>query len=160
MIERRIEMICSHSAKHLPIETDSLSPYPDPKMLANTTEAELMCCKAGYRSRYLIGTAEAILNWPDWEEEVTKLPYREARKLLCTLPGVGPKVADCVLLFGFNKYEAFPVDVWIRRLMEYYPLCKGKKDEEIGDFGRKYFAPFPGYAQQYLYAARKELTQV
>jgi len=157
MIEKRIELICSYPPDESIDGEYSFAPFPEPEKLAQMTEPELMCCKAGYRARYLIGTAKAILNWPDWKEEVKKVGLSESRKLLCKLPGVGPKVAECVLLFGFNKYEAFPVDVWIRRLMEHYPECKGKKDEEIGNFGRKYFSSFPGYAQQYLYAARKEL---
>jgi N-glycosylase/DNA lyase len=80
------------------------------------------------------------------------------------LSGVGPKAADCILLFAFQKYEAFPVDVWIRRIMHQNylknltvstALTAGEYDE-IRRFAKKHFGEYCGYAQEYLYAAREE----
>jgi N-glycosylase/DNA lyase len=78
------------------------------------------------------------------------------------LRGVGPKAADCVLLFAFQKYESFPVDVWIRRIMQrHYVKEPDKKSftcaeyDRIGQFGRAYFGKYAGYAQEYLYCTRQ-----
>jgi N-glycosylase/DNA lyase len=100
-------------------------------------------------------------------EALSGMPYAEARRVLLGFPGVGRKVADCVLLFGLGKLEAFPVDVWVKRvLLRYYGehfeegfvkklLCqKGFSDadyERLGGFGRAYFGAYAGYAQEYLY---------
>jgi N-glycosylase/DNA lyase len=72
--------------------------------------------------------------------------------------GVGPKVADCVLLFAFRKYEAFPVDVWIARIMQrHYGAAENRGYEQISRSGREYFGPYAGYAQEYLYGDRERL---
>jgi N-glycosylase/DNA lyase len=74
------------------------------------------------------------------------------------LMGVGPKVADCVLLFGFQKYEVFPVDVWIARIMQHcYGVPEKEGYEKISRRGREIFGPYAGYAQEYLYADRERL---
>lgn len=88
------------------------------------------------------------------------LPYLRARRELMALKGVGRKVADCVLLFAFGRYEAVPVDVWIRRIMERHypgPYHPGRYNE-IARYTREYFGRYAGYAQQYLYCAREEVA--
>ena len=72
------------------------------------------------------------------------------------LPGVGPKVSDCILLFAFNKDDAFPVDVWVKRVMEYFYLKKETNVKEIGAYGDKLFGQLAGYAQQYLFYYARE----
>jgi N-glycosylase/DNA lyase len=74
-----------------------------------------------------------------------------------SLKGIGPKAADCILLYAFQMYEAFPVDVWIRRIMtEHYPIPSKVKNEyeRISRFARKYFGHYAGYAQEYLFCSR------
>jgi N-glycosylase/DNA lyase len=76
----------------------------------------------------------------------------EARDLLKTIPGVGDKIADCVLLFAFSRYETFPVDVWIKRAIEIkYFRSREVKPDEIRRFGQEYFGENAGYAQEYIY---------
>ncbi len=120
-------------------------------------------CKLGYRAPYVLDTACKIADFRHWEDSVTALPYEDARRQLMKLSGVGPKAADCILLFAFQKYEAFPVDVWIRRIMHHNyikklntssPLTTGEYDE-IRRFAKKHFGEYCGYAQEYLYAARE-----
>ncbi|MGB9756536.1 MAG: hypothetical protein ACPLVJ_01995, partial [Candidatus Bathyarchaeales archaeon] len=100
-------------------------------------------------------------------EGLRSMSYEEARKELLGFPGVGLKVADCVLLFSLGKFEAFPVDVWIKRVIlkyyaehfsrEFVKKISGKKSlsnaeyEKLNFFGRKYFGEYTGYAQEYLY---------
>jgi N-glycosylase/DNA lyase len=120
--------------------------------LAKVTEAELRECLLGFRARHIAAVARFLAAQPGWLEETEALPYGEARERLCGLPGVGEKVADCVLLFGAGRLEAFPVDVWIlRSLAEHYGL-EGWKPEQVAQFGRSHFGPHAGLAQQFLFA--------
>ncbi len=120
--------------------------------LARLSEAELRECLLGFRARHIHQTAHFLATHPGWLEEIATLPYAAAKERLCSLPGVGEKIADCVLLFGANRLEAFPVDVWIIRTMaERYGL-QGWKPAQIAHFGRVHFGPLAGLAQQYLFA--------
>ncbi len=123
--------------------------------LALLTEAELRACLLGFRARYIHQTALFLAAHPGWLEETEGLPYAEAKARLCSLPGVGEKVADCVLLFGAGRLEAFPVDVWIIRTMGLRYGLQGWKPAQIAHFGRTHFGPLAGLAQQYLVAAER-----
>jgi len=106
----------------------------------------------GFRAPYLLKAGEMVAGGQVDLEAVDKMPYDEARGVLMAIPGVGPKIADCVLLFAFSKYEAFPVDVWIKRAMqEAYFESKETKPEEIREFAQEYFGRYAGYAQEYIY---------
>ena len=92
---------------------------------------------------------ESGLTLRDWD----LLPTTELRLRLMTLPGVGEKIADCVLLFGFGRYEVFPIDVWVERVLAelYFARARNRKRERLRAFAWKYFGPYRGYAQQYLF---------
>jgi N-glycosylase/DNA lyase len=100
-----------------------------------------------------------IVKDPAWAERVAFLPLEEARRELMAFWGVGPKVADCVLLFAFARYEAFPVDVWIARIMQQcYGLPAQAGYNRIAREGRMLFGRYAGYAQEYLFCDRQRLT--
>lgn len=120
--------------------------------IAAVPESELRGCLLGFRARYISQTAQVIAAHPGWLEETETLPYTEAKARLMSLPGVGEKVADCVLLFGAGKLEAFPVDVWILKTMERRYGLDGWKPAQVAQFGRAHFGPLAGLAQQYLFA--------
>jgi len=128
--------------------------------LALLTEAELRACLLGFRARYIHRTALFLTAHPGWLEETEVLPYPEAKARLCSLPGVGEKVADCVLLFGAGRLEAFPVDVWIIRTMSLRYGLEGWKPAQIAHFGRVHFGPLAGLAQQYLFAAERRTKKI
>ena len=120
--------------------------------LAAIPEEKLRACLLGFRARYIHETAQFIAQHPGWLDETERLPYAAAKARLIELPGVGEKVADCVLLFGAGKLEAFPVDTWIlQALAKRYPL-DGWKPAQVAQFGRAHFGPLAGYAQQYLFS--------
>ncbi len=120
--------------------------------LATIPEAELRQCLLGFRARYISETAKFIARRPGWLEETEHAPYAAAKARLLELPGVGEKVADCVLLFGAGRLEAFPVDTWVlKSLARRYDLV-GWKPAQVAHFGRTHFASFAGVAQQYLFA--------
>lgn len=138
--------------------------FPNPSVLASACETGLNECKLGYRARYICSTARFMQDNPSWEDFIRRLDYSDARKEVMKLQGVGPKAADCILLFAFLKYEAFPIDVWIQRIMRHYLpppaegcTCTPREYDRIARFAREYFGAYSGYAQEYLYAARKEI---
>ena len=128
--------------------------------LATLSEAELRACLLGFRARYIRETALFLAAHPGWLEETERLPYAEAKARLMLLPGVGAKVADCVLLFGAGKLEAFPVDTWIIKAMARRYALDGWTPEQIAHFGRVHFGAHAGLAQQYLFAYERAQPKV
>ena len=120
--------------------------------LAEVPESTLRGCLLGFRARYIRATAEFLAQNPGWLEETEQMPYAAAKARLCTLPGVGEKVADCVLLFGAGREEAFPVDVWILKAMAQRYGLTGWSPSQVAQFGRVHFGAHAGLAQQYLFA--------
>lgn len=120
--------------------------------LATIPEGELRACLLGFRARYIAETARFLAAHPGWLEATEALPYSAAKERLCSLPGVGEKVADCVLLFGAGRLEAFPVDVWILKTMARRYALDGWKPAHVAQFGRAHFGPLAGFAQQFLFA--------
>jgi N-glycosylase/DNA lyase len=145
----------------LPEEIDSLDAggrpsvfaYPTAARLAALDEAALRDCKLGFRAKNLLGTARRIAAGEIDLERVAMLPDDEARVALCTLPGVGEKIANCTLLFGFERLRAFPIDVWIERVLRAIYFAKKRRvtTQRLRAFSGTYFGPYGGYAQQYLF---------
>jgi N-glycosylase/DNA lyase len=124
--------------------------------LAEVSEAELRACRLGYRAGFIHQTARRLMSEPGWEEKIKTAPYADAHAWLAELPGVGPKIADCVLLFGAGRFEAFPVDTWILRAMaERYGL-RGWRPAQVAQFGRAHFGPLAGLAQQFLFSGERD----
>ena len=99
-----------------PIEGSSRRAFPHAEAIARVREADLRALGLGFRAPYLRDTARAIVRGRDWSwDRLRHEPIDRARERLASLPGVGPKIADCVLLFGLDRLEAYPVDRWIRR---------------------------------------------
>ncbi|MEX2043780.1 MAG: DNA glycosylase [Opitutus sp.] len=120
--------------------------------LARVPESDLRQCLLGFRARFIAETARFLAARPGWLGETEALPYPAAKARLRLLPGVGEKIADCVLLYGAGRLEAFPVDVWILKTMARRYALEGWKPEPLTQFGRVHFGPFAGLAQQYLFA--------
>jgi N-glycosylase/DNA lyase len=141
--------------------------FPSCEALSRATEEELKACGLGYRAKYVQQTSRRIRETSFDLDALRNLPYAEAKKALMEFPGVGAKVADCVLLFSLGKTESFPVDVWVKRVMLNHYIDKlgngygerllahkslGSGDyEKLNAFGRSYFGEYAGYAQEYLY---------
>lgn len=134
---------------HLHAGAFRLPTWPE---LARVPEPELRRCLLGFRARYISETAQFLAAHPGWLEETETLPYAAAKERLCSLPGVGEKVADCVLLFGAGRLEAFPVDVWIIKTLALRYDLDGWRTPQLAQFGRVHFGPLAGLAQQFLFA--------
>lgn len=139
--------------KPLGVAGHKMFAYPAPEIVAGLSERELRECKLGFRAKNLLGSAQMIAHGQVDLEKIRALDDDEARVELQRLPGVGPKIANCVLLFAYSRLRAFPIDVWIeRRLREvYFPRKRRVTAERLRLFSANYFGPFGGYAQQYLF---------
>ena len=153
--------------KRISFENCEFYTFPTPEKLANANLKDLESCGLGYRAKYIQETSKRVHSNEYDLEVLRKMQYEPAKKTLQQLPGVGSKVADCVLLFSMDKLDAFPVDVWVKRiLVKYYSenfpdifvrkiaSRKSFSDaeyEKLNGFGRRYFGKFAGYAQEYLY---------
>ncbi|MCL2372278.1 MAG: DNA-3-methyladenine glycosylase 2 family protein [Defluviitaleaceae bacterium] len=114
-IKKMIEALCDTFGRQLPCGGFT---FPAPQTLAGLTEASLAPIRSGYRAKYIIDAAEQIASGKVDIPTLQSQPTLALRQALLGILGVGPKVADCVLLYGFGRAECYPVDVWIRRVME------------------------------------------
>jgi N-glycosylase/DNA lyase len=127
--------------------------FPSAERLARSSERELRKCALGYRAKNLLATARLVANGEADLEAWTKLPDDKLRARLCELPGVGAKVANCVMLFAYERLRAFPIDVWIERVLkqQYFPRRRKVSAPQLRAFCDEYFGEHGGYAQQYLF---------
>jgi N-glycosylase/DNA lyase len=121
--------------------------------LAQASEKELLECKLGYRAKNLRATARLVSSGNADLEAWSALSDAELRKQLCELPGVGPKIANCVMLFAYERVRAFPIDVWIERVLRqnYFSRRNKMTATRLREFSETYFGEHGGYAQQYLF---------
>ena len=168
-IRRCVESVAASFGRPVNFRGRVSRAFPRPFEISNFSK--LQRCGLGYRDAYLFGAAKLFeANECQFSfDAVRKLPYEDAKELLRGLPGVGEKVADCVLLFAYGFMEAFPTDVWIARAMmqryakavDAFSKKKGRKISPalIAEFGRAYFGRAAGYAQQLLYYdSRRQVT--
>jgi N-glycosylase/DNA lyase len=130
--------------------------FPGADRLAAIPQRELRKCGMGFRAPYLAETARLVAGGAIVLAGLRHLPLSSAREALMQLPGVGRKIADCVLLFGVGHVAAFPVDVWVlRTLRELYFEGREAPMREVIQFAETHFGPQAGYAQQYLFHAAR-----
>ena len=115
-------------------------------------------CKLGYRAKNLRATAQLVSSGECDLESWSALPDGDLRKNLCELPGVGVKIANCVMLFAYERLRAFPIDVWIERVLRqhYFPRRKKMTAQQLREFSETYFGEHGGYAQQYFVSSRAD----
>ncbi|MBR5060081.1 MAG: hypothetical protein IKX06_04840 [Clostridia bacterium] len=132
--------------------------FPEPCALAAALPAELReKVRVGYRAEYIVKTAGAFTDGSFSCDTVFGSREDEVRKMLAALPGVGPKVASCIMLFAGLSREAFPVDVWVERLMKEFYGLDGMSRQAIEKHGRAYFGEYAGLAQQLLFYYKRYL---
>jgi len=169
-IKNMISNMCMRFGKKILTQDGEFYMFPKPPNLAKASLKELRRCKLGFRAERVKATSNIVSSGAFDLWALKSLPYEKAKKELMTLPGVGPKVADCVLLFSLDKLEAFPIDIWMKRIiLKYYPnhferffvekatvkkSLSSPEYETINSFGRKYFGDYVGYAQEYLFQSR------
>jgi N-glycosylase/DNA lyase len=134
--------------------------FPDAHRLAQGTEAELRECALGYRVKNLLATARLVASGEVNLDALVRLTDDELRAQLCALPGVGAKVANCVMLFAYERLRAFPIDVWIERVLRerYFPRRRKLTARKLREFSAQHFGAHGGYAQQYLFHHARKTT--
>ena len=142
------EKICDYRGK-------TYYALPEAERLAELSEKDLAICRLGYRAPYLIKTAQKVLENGGTEAVEAKLRacgnFDEAEEALREYPGVGPKVASCIALFGLGFLEAFPIDVWMRRVMNRLYGMEEKDVRSMSLYAKENFGEYGGIAQQYLF---------
>lgn len=128
--------------------------FPEPEQLAEASVKTLQSQGLGFRAKYVRQAAESLVRGKILESELREMTYADAHVALKSLHGVGDKVADCVCLFSLGFLEAFPIDVWIERVIQnHYDIFveTGKAYTKKSMAARGYFGKYSGYAQEYLY---------
>lgn len=130
-------------------------PSPDQLALANPEDLREFA-RVGFRDKRIVEASKLIASGQVDINKIDEMELEDARKELQILPGVGPKVADCILLFAFDRKESFPVDVWIKRVMEELYLKEVTPKSKIAMRGREVFGKNAGFANQYLFYYGRE----
>ncbi len=153
-IRQIISRLCECYGEPVVVPTGSPTwhTFPLAVRLAGESEAELRQCKMGFRAPYLLTAAQEVAGGQLNLAHLAQMPVETARARLMDLPGVGRKIADCVLLFAYGFPTAFPVDVWVMKALRklYFPRRRASV-RRLHDFAGTYFGPHGGYAQQYLF---------
>lgn len=160
-IQQIISLLCERFGEPLPAEPEHAPAwsFPSTARVARLSESELRECKMGFRAPYLLGAARAIVDGRFDPERLRQVPLEVARGELMQLTGVGRKIADCVLLFGYGFQSAFPVDVWVAKALRqlYFPRRRINLPR-LQEFAADHFGPYAGYAQQYLFHYMRTLS--
>ena len=154
-ISKTIENISKEYGRKITFNNKEYYLFPTPKELSKASIEDFRRLNLGFRDKYVYGAVQDVVSGTVDLEKINQLKYKEAKKELMKIKGVGSKVADCILLFSMNKIEAFPIDTWIKKVMtELYSTQNSLKDiekcatERIGEYA--------GIAQQYLFYYMRE----
>lgn len=166
MIKKAIENISKRWGETLEFKDKVYYAFPKLDRLKEATLEEIEACGTGFRAKYIVDTISKIydngtksggsyheaydIDWIKMQED--EACHKELQKFM----GIGPKVADCIMLFSMQKYSAFPVDVWVKRAMNHFYLAPDVSLKKIRDFGVNKFGELSGFAQQYLFYYARE----
>ena len=152
---KRIQGIIERISEHFGTKKDCFFAFPTLEQLKNATQEYYKSLGAGYRSAYLVKVVGQLENKQFDLYHLKELPTPILRKKLISLAGVGPKVADCILLFGFGRKDVFPVDTWIEKVYNEQNSIKRTR-EQIAQYYVDKFKNLSGYAQQYFFYNKRE----
>ena len=167
-IKSSLEKISIKFGKKVQFDNKSYYLFPQPKVIASATIQEIQNCGVGYRAKFILEAAKMVESKQIDFDYLKKLNYQDAKEIILTVPGIGNKVANCVLLFSLDKLNAFPLDRWMIRILEKYYLekfdlqTKSITEKQYDILHKKivqHFGPFAGYAQQFLFKMERENYQ-
>ena len=167
-IRMRLQKLCIKFGTKVRFQKREFFLFPEPKRLANATLQELKECKLGYRAKYVLDTSRIIASGEIDFDKLKKADYQETKELLLKLPGIGNKVADCIMLFSLEKLEAFPLDTWILKILQKYYSANFDVDkknipknryENIHQDVLNHFGKYAGYSQQFLFKMERDLNE-
>ena len=164
-IKSSLEKITRKFGTKVKIEDKEIFVFPKPEKIGNASINEIKACGVGYRASFVKEAAKMVTLKKINFEYLEKCDYNEAKKNICSVPGIGNKVADCIMLFSLNKLQAFPLDTWMIKILEKYyskefkietKTITQKQYELLHEKIVNYFGPYCGYAQQYLFKMERE----
>ena len=154
----RIKQIVAAISSRYGRKGEGIDYFPGATEILAAGEQGMKDCKAGFRAKYIIDACEKYAAGELDEKKLLAADYDEAVEILKSVKGIGNKVANCIALFSLDKRNAFPVDVWIKRIMEAMYFHKETPVTEIEKFGKEKYGELSGYAQQYLFYYGKTLN--
>ncbi|MDE1862136.1 MAG: DNA repair protein [Thaumarchaeota archaeon] len=168
-IRNMLKRLCSKFGSRIEYGGTCFFSFPRPERLASATPKDLLSCGLGFRARYVKKAALAVSSGRINLEDIRTADYAKALEALKSVPGIGNKIADCILLFSLDKMESFPIDRWTQRILQkYYPnVFEGaggrslteKKYSRLHEKIVEYFGPYAGYSQQFLFKLERDLNQ-
>lgn len=158
MIQKAIENLSRNYGKFIgEYEGKQYYAFPTPEELNKASQEEIRACQTGFRDKYIKSTTESVIENKENISAYTNLSTEECIKELTKFNGVGPKVGDCIALFGMQKYDTFPVDVWVKRVMQEFYVEEDMSLPKIRKYAIDKFGDLAGFAQQYLFYYAREL---
>ena len=163
-----LQKLCRKFGAKTYVEKKEFFVFPTPQILAKATMSDLLGCGLGYRAKYVKSASHAVASGEIDFDYLKKTKYQIAKESLLKIPGIGGKVADCILLFSLEKLEAFPLDTWMTKIMQKYYSNKfslekktitKKRYEKIHQEVVDYFGNFAGYSQQFLFKMERDLNE-
>ena len=164
-IKSSLEKITKKFGKQIKIDNKEFFLFPEPEKIANASIDEIKTCGVGYRAPFIKEAAKMVVLKKIDFKYLEKSNYQEAKKSICLVPGIGNKVADCIMLFSLNKLNAFPLDTWMIKILEKYysnefkietKTITEKQYDILHEKIVNYFGPYCGYAQQFLFKMERE----
>ena len=153
-IKKIINSLCELYGDEISYMGNTYYSFPTPERINSLGIDDLSQIKAGFRDKYIISASQFFCE--SFNNEYFKdLDYNQAKKELMRINGIGNKVADCILLFSLAKRNSFPVDVWVKRVVEHFYFDEAQPIEAIQAFSKEKFGELGGYAQQYLFIYAK-----
>ena len=154
-ITKIVNSLCENFGEELEYNGKKYYSFPSAEKLSGLTADDLAVIRAGYRTEYIMDAAKKVANGEINLNVIKEMPSADAQKYLMQIKGVGPKVADCILIFGAGRLDVFPVDTWIDKAMKtlYPKSCNGVKVRKAGE---TLFGDICGLAQQYLFYYARE----
>lgn len=151
-----IERFCTSFGREINYMGQTYYSFPDIDTVYKLSKEDLSVIRAGYRDKYIMDAAQKFQNGQINDGYIRSLTTPEAKKMLLTINGVGEKVCNCILLFGLQRVDSFPIDVWIKRIVEKLYFGEVQNIPTIAEFAKKHFGDIGGFAQQYLFFYARE----
>ncbi|WP_338657840.1 DNA-3-methyladenine glycosylase family protein [Paraclostridium sordellii] len=158
MIQKAIKNLSTEYGTYIgSYEGEDYYDFPTPQQLSKASIEEIRACSTGFRDKYIKSTTEEVIKNNDDVYSYRNLSTEDCIKELLKFNGIGPKVGDCIALFGMQKYDTFPVDVWVKRVMQEFYVEDDMSLPKIRKYAIDKFGDLSGFAQQYLFYYAREL---
>ena len=156
-IHQVMEKMASSYGERIEMNGEVRHAFPTPIQLVEAGEQGLRSLGLGFRAPYVDKATRRVVEKLLDLDELVDMPYDEAKSRLMECPGIGPKIADCIMVFSLEKLEAFPIDVWVRRALAewYFPGEKTPSNQTLAEWAHEHFGRYGGYSQQYLFHGRR-----